>query len=319
MLVLMVNLASFAHNKTCNALHGPQHALLSPYAILPNATINQRLNSLCPQAFDPDALLVLIKRLVDLEKRWIPNKPGYSLYLRPTIIGTRPALGVAASDHACLYVVVTPTGPYFKGEARGISLLAVNESVRSWPGGTGGHKLGLNYAPGFAPQREAAKQGYEQILWLLGDRLTEVGAMNVFVIVKRDDGNLDALTPPLDGTILPGVTRSSVLGLLDAHTQGKSFLPNVPPTTKIYTQEIPITMSELKAWADDGKLLEIFGVGTAVAVAPVGKIGYQEWEEELVLPGAKTGLGLVGKGLFEHLIDIQTGKVDFEGWSVPVA
>lgn len=268
--------------------------------------------------FDGDALLVLIKRLVEIEKRWIPNKPGYSLYLRPTMIGTRPALGVAASDAACLYVVVTPTGPYFKSKARGISLLAVSESVRAWPGGTGGHKLGLNYAPGFAPQREAAKKGYEQILWLFGDRITEVGAMNVFAIVKRADGALDAFTPPLDGTILPGVTRSSVLSLLDAHTKGKSLLPGVPASQKIYTHEIPITMSEIKVWSDEGKLLEIFGVGTAVAVAPVGRIGYQGWDEEVVLPQHDGGLGPVGKGLFDHLMDIQSGKVDFEGWSVPV-
>ncbi|KAF6758775.1 aminotransferase [Ephemerocybe angulata] len=250
-------------------------------------------------ALPVNALLVLIKRL------------GYSLYLRPTMIGTRPALGVAASDAACLYVVVTPTGPYFKGKAHGISLLAVSESVRAWPGGTGGHKLGLNYAPGFAPQREAAKKGYEQILWLFGDRITEVGAMNVFAIVKRDDGALDAFTPPLDGTILPGVTRSSVLALLDAHTKGKSLIPGVPATQKIYTHEIPITMSEIKVWSDEGKLLEIFGVGTAVAVAP-------GWDEEVVLPHHDGGLGPVGKGLFDHLMDIQSGRVEFEGWSVSV-
>jgi branched-chain amino acid aminotransferase len=91
---------------------------------------------------------------------------------------------------------VSPAGPYFKGVARGISLLAVSETVRSWPGGTGGYKLGLNYAPGFAPQRVAQKQGYDQILWLLGDRLTEVGAMNVFVIVQRDDGGEWLRLPP---------------------------------------------------------------------------------------------------------------------------
>jgi branched-subunit amino acid aminotransferase/4-amino-4-deoxychorismate lyase len=100
------------------------------------------------------------------------------------------ALGVTASDSACIYVIVTPTGPYFRGGTKPISLLAVSESVRSWPGGTGGHKLGLNYAPGFAPQRIAAKQGYDQILWLLGDdqRVTEAGAMNFFLIAQRDDG-----------------------------------------------------------------------------------------------------------------------------------
>lgn len=100
------------------------------------------------------------------------------------------AFGVAASDSAMVYVILSPAGPYFRGGAKGIPLLAVGESVRSWPGGTGGHKLGLNYAPGFLPQRLAAEQGYSQILWLLGDdaKITEAGAMNFFAVVQRDDG-----------------------------------------------------------------------------------------------------------------------------------
>jgi len=100
------------------------------------------------------------------------------------------ALGVVASDSACLYVIVSPAGPYFRGATKGVSLLAVGDVVRSWPGGTGSHKLGANYTSGFSPQRIAAKKGYDQILWLLGDeeRVTEVGAMNVFVAVQRDDG-----------------------------------------------------------------------------------------------------------------------------------
>ena len=100
------------------------------------------------------------------------------------------ALGVAASDSACLYVIVSPTGPYFRGESKGISLLAVSDIARTWPGGTGSYKFGLNYSPGFLPQQMAAKKGYDQVLWLLGDddAVTEVGAMNIFAVVQRDDG-----------------------------------------------------------------------------------------------------------------------------------
>jgi len=107
------------------------------------------------------------------------------------------ALGVAASDSACIYVIVTPTGPYFRDATKGISLLAVGENVRSWPGGTGGHKLGLNYAPGFLPQRLASNQGYDQVLWLLGEeeRVTEVGPMNFFLAVKREDGGMCCVFP----------------------------------------------------------------------------------------------------------------------------
>ena len=103
---------------------------------------------------------------------------------------------MAASDHACLYVILSPTGPYFKTGSKAVRLLAFGESVRTWPGGTGGFKLGSNYTSSFQPQAEAAKKGYQQILWLLGDGkgkpedmlVTEAGSMNFFVVVKRDDG-----------------------------------------------------------------------------------------------------------------------------------
>ena len=142
--------------------------------------------------FDADALLALIKRLVALEARWIPRARGCSLYIRPTLIGTRPSLGVSASRHAALYVILSPTGPYIRNAggsgSKGISLLAMGDQVRAWPGGTGGFKLGLNYAPGFAAQRTAAAMGYQQLLWVLGETIAEAGAMNVFAVFERPDG-----------------------------------------------------------------------------------------------------------------------------------
>ncbi len=144
--------------------------------------------------------------------------------------------------------------------------------MRAWPGGTGGHKLGLNYAPGFLPQRVAAKQGYDQILWILGDVVTEAGVMNVFVAIKKEEGDgVDVVTPELDGTILPGVTRMSVLELLQKG--GTSAV------------ERKVTITELKALSAQGRLLEVFLVGTAVLVASVGRIGLEGGEGDLVLPG----------------------------------
>jgi branched-chain amino acid aminotransferase len=159
------------------------------------------------QPIDGDVVLELVKRLVDLDRRWIPKESGYSLYLRPTVIATLPSslnefmicecssdcnigLAVTASNHAMLCILASPTGPYYE-VLRPISLLAVSENVRAWPGGTGEHKVAGNYSPGFLPQRSAAEKGYEQILWLFGDdrRITEAGAMNFFVVVKRDDGD----------------------------------------------------------------------------------------------------------------------------------
>lgn len=267
--------------------------------------------------FDQDELLTLIKRLIQVESRWIPNLPGYSLYIRPTIIGTRDALGVAASDASCIYVIVSPTGPYFKNGTKGIPLLAVGESVRAWPGGTGGHKLGVNYAPGFLPQRHALTKGYEQILWLLGkeEKVTEVGAMNFFVAAKGEKENeIKLITPPLDGTILPGLTRASTLALAHAHSAGTTTLPGLSPNLKIIIEERPLTMSEIDAYSSADSLLEAFGVGTAVIVAPVSKIGWKG--KDLILPAHDGGLGPVGQAMWKMITDIQTGKIEFEGWSV---
>ncbi|KAL1938995.1 hypothetical protein VTO73DRAFT_11148 [Trametes versicolor] len=263
--------------------------------------------------FDTDELLKLIRRLVAIEQRWIPTQKGHSLYIRPTIIGTRSSLGVAASDHAMLYVICSPTGPYFATGARPVALLGIGESVRSWPGGTGGYKLALNYAPTFKPQQYAAKLGYDQCLWLLGDKITEAGAMNFFVVVRRIDGDLDVYTPPLDGTILPGVTRDSILALASAHPS-RTLLPGLPETLRLHTTERELTMTELNAWAQNGSLLEAFGVGTAVIVAAVGRIGHEG--KDINLPTYEGGLGPVGRALYDRISDIQEGKFEWEDWSV---
>ncbi|KAL4254891.1 Branched-chain-amino-acid aminotransferase [Abortiporus biennis] len=266
--------------------------------------------------FDTEELLKIIKRFIEVEARWIPKAKGHSLYIRPTIIGTRASLGVGPSNHAILYVVVSPAGPYFKTGSRAVSLLAVTEHVRAWPGGTGGYKLSLNYAPTFMPQQAAAQKGYDQVLWILGEdkHVTEVGAMNFFVVVKRDDGDLDVLTPPLDGTILPGLTRDSVLKLTAAHPS-RTSLPNLPNSLKLYPHEQLLTMSQIIEWSKQGRLLEAFGVGTAVVVVGVGKIGFEG--QDIILPQHEGGLGPVSRALYERIVDIQEGKVEWEHWSVP--
>ncbi|KAI0319907.1 branched-chain amino acid aminotransferase II [Amylostereum chailletii] len=265
-------------------------------------------------AFDTDALLVLIKKLIAVDARWIPRAKGCSLYVRPTIIGTRPGFGVTAScANAILYVLLSPTGPFFKVPA-GISLLAVGEHVRAWPGGTGGYKLALNYAPGFEPQRAALEKGYQQILWLLGEKVLEAGAMNVFVVYKRDDGDVDVVTPSLDGTILPGITRDSALTLLAAHPEATS-LPHLSNRMRLHTHERDITMPELFAASESGRLLEVFSVGTAAVVTAVSRIGWKDREIKLPAYGGSE-IGPVAKALWERLVDIQEGRVEWQGWSV---
>jgi len=266
--------------------------------------------------FDEEALLDLIKQLIKIDSRWIPSVPGYSLYIRPTMIGTRPSLGLVASDSACLYVILSPVGPFFRGPSKAISLLAVSDVVRSWPGGTGSYKMGLNYTPGLLPQRIAAQKGYDQILWLLGDddRVTEAGAMNIFVAVQRDDGDVDIITPLLDGTILPGITRASTLSLIQAHNAGKITLSGKSPSQKLYTHERPVSMADINSWYEEGRILEVFAVGTAAVVAAVSRIGYKD--KDIMLPSHDGDLGPIGKSLWTLITDIQTGKKEFEGWSV---
>jgi len=263
--------------------------------------------------FDKDALLVLIKKLVSVDAHWIPPMRGYSMYIRPTLIGTRASLSVASSTSALLYVILSPSGPYFPTGFKPISLISMWDTARTWPGGTGAYKLGINYTPCFKPQEEAYSKGYQQILWLLGDerRITEAGQMNFFAVVQRDDGDIDLLTPPLDGTILPGVTRSSVLSLASSHSSSNP-LSGIPASQRIHAQERIITISELQSHHSQGKLLEVFGVGTAAIICPVDRIGYEG--EDMVMP-VDEGLGKVGKAMWDEIVAIQEGLKESD-WSV---
>ncbi|KAH7875315.1 aminotransferase [Lentinula edodes] len=268
--------------------------------------------------FNTDQVLALIKQLIIVDRRWIPLLSEHSMYIRPTLMGTRMGLSVAASDHATLCIFLSPTGPYFRSGGKSISVLAVFDTVRAWPGGTGGHKVALNYSPGFLPLRTAQKQGYDQILWLLGDdmKVTEAGAMNIFIVVKRDDGDVDLFTPPLDGTILPGVTRDSMLALAEAHTAGEITLPGLQKTSRIHASERTFTMDDLSRWSSDGKLLEAFGAGTAVIITSIGKIGFKG--EDIILPEHKGGLGPIANAFRTRILDIQEGKEVWKNWGVVV-
>ncbi|KAF8549336.1 branched-chain amino acid aminotransferase II [Imleria badia] len=275
---------------------------------------------------DGDAILELIKRLVQTEKRWVPTLSGDSLYLRPTVIATRPAIGTVASDYSLLFILACPCRPYFP---RPVSLLAMSDVVRAWPGGTGADKIGSNYAPGFLPQREAVAQGYDHVLWLFGEerRVTEGGVMNVFVVVKREDGGWDVLTPPLDGMILPGVTRASCLALLSdpafrarvsasvsesSSTSTDATGPTLHPTERTFT------LSDLERWFAEGTLLEIFLVGTAAIVAATHQIGFDGRVVVRVPTHTEDphGLGPVGSALREKILAVQEGREEYEGWGV---
>ena len=184
------------------------------------------------------------------------------------MIGTQATLGVGAPHSALLFVIASPVGPYYPTGFKAISLEATNYAVRAWPGGVGDKKLGANYAPCIVPQLQAASRGFHQNLWLFGEEeyVTEVGTMNLFVALQnKETGQKELVTAPLDGTILEGVTRDSVLLL------AKERL--VPEGWTI--SERKITMSEIAEAADEGRLLEVFGSGTAAIVSPVRNISYR--------------------------------------------
>ena len=249
--------------------------------------------------FEPQSLIELIAKFAELESRFIPSQRGYSLYLRPTLIGTQKTLGVNAPGSALLYLIASPVGPYFPTGFKAVSLEATSYAVRSWPGGVGDKKIGANYAPCIVPQQQAASRGLQQNLWLFGEQeyVTEVGAMNMFVAMKdKETGQNELVTAPLDGTILEGVTRDSVLALARERL--------VPEGWKI--SERKYTMKEVAEAAREGRIIEAFGAGTAAIVCPVRKI---EWRGELVHCGLADNeeSGEIALRMKDWIEDIQYG------------
>ncbi|XP_062931221.1 branched-chain-amino-acid aminotransferase, cytosolic isoform X9 [Cynocephalus volans] len=168
------------------------------------------------EGFDKEELLECIQQLVKLDQEWVPYSTSASLYIRPTFIGTEPSLGVKKPTKALLFVILSPVGPYFSsGTFNPVSLWANPKYVRAWEGGTGDCKMGGNYGSSLFAQCEAMDNGCQQVLWLYGkdNQITEVGTMNLFLYWINEDGEEELATPPLDGIILPGVTRQCILDL----------------------------------------------------------------------------------------------------------
>ena len=197
-----------------------------------------------------------IKKLVELDKDFIPKGAGSSLYIRPFIVGTEPFIGVRTSDRYLFMIIIGPTGPYY-GEP--ISVLVYDTFVRSTKGGYGNAKAAGNYAGTLYPRELATKMGYKDVLWLDGEQkkyANEVGTMNIFFVI---DGKL--ITPETDGTILEGITRDSVI--------------KIAKELGITVEERPISIDEIIEAQEAGKLTEMFGTGTAAVVNPVNRFGYK--------------------------------------------
>lgn len=240
-----------------------------------------------------------IKELVRLDKEWVPKEPGTSLYIRPYIIATEAHLGVSPSKNYKFIIILSPVGAYYDEGINPVKIAVEDKYVRAVIGGTGEAKTGGNYASSLAATEIVAKKGFAQVLWLDGVEkkyIEEVGSMNVFFKI-----NDEIITPKLNGSILPGITRDSVIKMLNYWD-----MPVI---------ERRISMQEIYDAAQNGTLEEAFGTGTAAVISPIGQLTWKT--EDIIINQGKTGT--VSKKLYDSLGDIQYGRSeDVFNWTVKV-
>jgi branched-chain amino acid aminotransferase len=275
--------------------------------------MNRSMARLHLPTFDGDEMLACLKELVKMEKDWIPHGEGYSLYIRPTGISTTPAISVGPPKAARVMIILSPVGPYYPTGFAPVDLYADSKNVRAFPGGVGDTKVGGNYGPTIRPQMEAAAKGYSQVLWLFGDEhyVTEVGTMNLFFLWEnKETGRRELITAPLDGTILPGVTRDSILHLARSGEFGEMDVT-----------ERSFTIHDVIEAVNEGRVVEAFGAGTAAIVSPVRSFNFDgtDYQVPLDASDADASAGPLTKQVSDTIQGIQYGTVEGpEGWSVVV-
>ena len=258
---------------------------------------NESNKRLCIPEIPVEDFVQAVSELVKVEQDWIPTAPGTSLYIRPFVIATDEFLGVAPSKTYLFMVIVSPSGAYYASGLAPVGIWIEDEYVRAVKGGIGFAKTGGNYAASLAAQVKAHDDGYSQVLWLDGVErkyIEEVGAMNIFFKI-----NGKIVTPMLNGSILPGVTRNSVINLC------KHWGMEV--------EERKISVDELLEAQKNGTLEEVFGTGTAAVISPVGKLRYMD--DVMVIGDGN--IGPVSQKLYDTVTGIQWGKLPDElGWVV---
>ena len=257
--------------------------------------LNNSAERLCLPQIDEEACMDILKTIVELEKDWVPHSEGTSLYLRPYLFGNDPHLGVHAVKNATFVVICSPVGAYYAEGIKPVKIAIESEDVRAVRGGTGYAKCGGNYAASLRAGKRAEEKGYTQVLRLDGVErkyIEEVGAMNVMFKI---DGTI--ITPALTGSVLPGITRKSCVELL------KSWGYNV--------EERLFSVDELFGAADEGRLEEAWGTGTAAVVSPIGHLSYKGNVFEV----SNNEIGALTQKLYDELTGIQWGKVEDKfGW-----
>jgi branched-chain amino acid aminotransferase len=248
---------------------------------------------------DVSFIVDALKTLVKLESEWIPDKQGTSLYIRPFIIATDPFLGVRPSNTYKFIIILSPVGAYYAEGINPVKIHVESQYVRSVKGGIGYAKTPGNYAASLKAQIEATQKGFSQVLWLDACEkryIEEVGSMNVFFKI-----NGEVITPSLDGSILDGITRKSVIQLLQSWD--------------IKVVERKISVDEIYEAGISGALEEAFGTGTAAVISPVGELNIND--QALVINQGKVG-EISGK-VYKTIVDIQTGQIsDPFHWVVEV-
>jgi branched-chain amino acid aminotransferase len=262
--------------------------------------MNVSAERLCMPQINEKLFLEAIKKLVMVEKDWIPHGEGTSLYIRPTMIATEAALGVHPADEYLFFIVVGPVGAYYPQGFSPTKMYVSEEYVRAVRGGIGHVKAAGNYAASLYASRIATEMGYTQVLWLDSVEkkyVEEVGTSNIFFVMGKE-----LVTPPLTGSILPGVTRNSVIAL------AKHF--------GVKVVERPVSIDEVIRASQKGSLKEAFASGTAAIVSPVGHIHFRG--KDYAINGGQTGL--LAEKLYNEILQIQYGlKKDPFGWRVKIS
>ena len=260
---------------------------------------NNTNDRLCIPQIPVEDFVQAVQAVVKVDEDWIPTEPGTSLYIRPFIIATEPFLGVDVSETYLFMIIMSPSGAYYAEGLKPVGIWIEDDYVRAVKGGMGYAKTGGNYAASLAAQVKAHDGGYSQVLWLDGVErkyIEEVGAMNIFFKI---DGKI--VTPELNGSILPGITRDSVLTI--CRDWG---LP---------VEERKISVDELIEAQKAGKLEEVFGSGTAAVISPVGKLRYKDD----VMTIGNGEIGEISQKLYDTVTGIQLGKLEDKfGWRLEV-
>lgn len=260
-----------------------------------NAT-NDRM---CIPQMEEELYVEAVKALVNMDKEWIPQMEGTSLYVRPFIIGDSPLLGVKAASHYIFGIIMCPVGPYYANGLAPTKIYVEEEYVRAVQGGTGYAKIGGNYAGALKAQEKAHDKGYDQVLWLDGVErkyVEEIGTSNAFFVIGDE-----IITAPLTGTILPGITRNSVIELL------KEWGMNI--------SERRLSIEDVFKAGEEGTLKEVFATGTAAVISPVGELA---WVDRKITVN-NNEIGEISQKLYDTLYGIQTGTVaDAHNWIVEV-